>query len=76
MRKFFALLTLCLVSVFTFANKQISGVVVDEKGEPVIGASIQVIGTTLGTITDIDGAFELSIPDDVTTIKVSAVGMN
>ncbi len=76
MRKFFALLTLCLVSVFTFANKQISGVVVDEKGEPVIGASIQVIGTTLGTITDVDGAFELSIPDDATTVKVSAVGMN
>ena len=75
MRKLVTLLALSLLSVFAFADKPISGVVVDEKGEPVIGASIQVLGTTLGTITDIDGAFELSIPDDAKQIKVSSIGM-
>ncbi len=75
MKKSLTLLALCLFSVFALANKQVSGVVVDEKGEPVIGASIQVIGTTLGTITDIDGTFELSIPDDAEKIKVTSVGM-
>lgn len=75
MRKLFTLLTLSLLSVFAFANKQISGVVEDEKGEPVIGASIQVIGTTLGTITDVDGTFELSVPDDAEQIKVTSIGM-
>lgn len=76
MRKFFTLLTLSLLSVALFANKQISGDVVDEKGEPVIGASIQVLGTTLGTITDLDGLFEISVPDDATQIKVTSIGMD
>ena len=62
MRKFFTLLALTLLSVGLFANKQISGTVVDEKDEPVIGASIVVNGTTLGTITDVDGLFEISVP--------------
>ena len=75
MRKFFTLSALCLLSVFALANKQVSGVVVDEKGKPVIGASIQVVGVTMGTVTDIDGTFELSIPDDAEKIKVSSIGM-
>lgn len=75
MRKIFTLMTLSLLSIVMFANKPVSGVVEDEKGEPVIGASIQVVGTTMGTITDVDGTFELSIPDDATQIKVTSVGM-
>lgn len=39
--------------------KKISGVIVDEKGEPVIGASIAVKGTSLGTITNVDGEYTL-----------------
>jgi TonB-linked SusC/RagA family outer membrane protein len=74
MRKLFTLVMLCVLSLSVLANKQISGVVVDEANEPVIGASIQVLGTTMGTITDVDGAFELSVPDDATQVKVSAIG--
>ena len=74
MRKLFTLVMLCVLSLSALANKQISGVVVDEANEPVIGASIQVLGTTMGTITDVDGAFELSVPDDATQVKVSAIG--
>lgn len=75
MKKIFMLLALCLVSLGIMAEKQISGVVVDEKGEPIIGASVQVKGTTTGTISDYDGEFALSVPDDATTLTVSFVGM-
>lgn len=43
-------------------EKKVSGIVLDERGEPLIGASIVVEGTTIGTITDIDGKYELTIP--------------
>lgn len=46
-------------------SKKISGTVVDNTGEVVIGANIMVKGTTNGTITDVDGAFRLeNVPDD------------
>ena len=39
----------------------IKGVVIDEQGEPLIGASVFVKGTTEGVVTDMDGAFALSV---------------
>ena len=42
-------------------NKEISGIVVDEKGEPIIGVNISEKGTTNGTITDMDGRFFLKV---------------
>lgn len=39
---------------------QVSGLIVDENGEPLLGVSVQVKGTTNGTITDIDGRFTLN----------------
>lgn len=56
------------------AQTQVSGVVVDETGEPVIGATIQVKGTSQGTVTDIDGNFSLSAPSNGTLV-ISYVGM-
>ena len=38
-------------------DKRVSGIVLDEKGEPVIGANVMVKGTTNGTVTDMDGKF-------------------
>ena len=75
MKKIFTLLALCVVSLGIMAEKQVSGIVVDEKGEPIIGANVQVKGTTIGTISDYDGEFSLSVPDDATTMTVSFVGM-
>jgi len=76
MKRTISLLTLCLLTMGLWAQtKQISGVVVDEKGEPVIGASVQVKGTTQGTITDFDGQFALSVANDAKTLVVSYVGM-
>ena len=75
MKKIFMLLAMCTVSLGLLAEQHISGVVIDEKGEPVIGASVQVKGTTTGTISDYDGEFALTVPDDAKTLTVSFVGM-
>ena len=75
MKKFFTLLFLVSLSLGLFAQKQVSGVVLDSKGEPVIGASIQAKGTTQGTISDYDGKFEMEVPESVKTLVVSFVGM-
>ena len=75
MKKIFTLLFLAMLTVGLYAEKQVSGVVVDSKGEPVIGASIQAEGTTQGTISDYDGKFEMDVPESVKTLVVSFVGM-
>ena len=74
MKKIFTLMFLAL-SVGLFAQQQVSGVVVDGNGDPVIGASIQAKGSTQGTISDYDGKFEMSVPESVKTLVVSFVGM-
>ena len=51
----------------------INGVVTDEKGETIIGANVSVKGTTIGTITDIDGKFTLDIPEGA-KLQVSYIG--
>lgn len=55
-------------------NGDCKGVVKDAMGEPVIGASVVVKGTTNGTITDIDGNFSISGVKKGATIEVSFVG--
>lgn len=54
-------------------QKSINGIVADEQGEPIIGASVLEKGTTNGTITDLDGRFTLSIGKG-TELIVSYVG--
>ncbi len=62
-----------LFATSAMAQVSVSGTVKDATGEPVIGASILVIGTTNGTITDIDGNFTLNVAEDA-TLKISYVG--
>lgn len=52
----------------------VSGIVEDSKGEPLIGVNVVVKGTTLGTMTGIDGDFTLNIPDDQAELQVSYLG--
>ncbi len=48
----------------------------EEDGQPVVGASVLVKGTTLGTITDVDGNFNLSnVPSSAKTLQISYIGM-
>ncbi|MDR0824256.1 MAG: SusC/RagA family TonB-linked outer membrane protein [Prevotella sp.] len=55
-------------------DKHVSGVVVDETGEPVIGASVIVKGTTVGTATDVNGAFNFNVPSNANTLTVKFIG--
>lgn len=54
-------------------TRTVTGTVVDDTGEPLIGVSIQVQGTTTGTVTDLDGNFSLSVPANATLV-VSYIG--
>jgi TonB-linked SusC/RagA family outer membrane protein len=55
-------------------NREVSGVVLDEKKSPVAGASVFIQGTSTGTVTDANGKFRLSVPDENVTLEVSSVG--
>ena len=65
----------CLaLSVATFADINVKGVVIDaDNSEPMIGVSVLVQGTTTGTITDFDGNFELTVPDKA-VLQLSYMG--
>jgi TonB-linked SusC/RagA family outer membrane protein len=64
----------CFVVGFALAQRTVSGTVVDATGEPLIGASILVKGTTTGAVTDIDGSFSLNVPEDRDILVVSYTG--
>ena len=55
-------------------EKTIEGRVVDENGEGLPGVSVLIKGTTQGTVTDINGNYTLTVPDDATTLVFSYVG--
>jgi len=79
MRKLTFLLT-CLflvgVGLVNAQSKSISGKVVSaEDGQPIIGATVKVKGTTVGTITNVDGEFKISLQGDAKNVVVSYVGM-
>ncbi|MFT6334264.1 MAG: TonB-linked SusC/RagA family outer membrane protein [Halioglobus sp.] len=63
----------CVVGM-TFAQRTVTGVILDTGGESLIGANVLAKGSTIGTVTDIDGNFSLSVPDGVNTIVVSYTG--
>lgn len=54
-------------------NITVKGKIVDEKGQPIPGATIAVKGTTKGTVTDTDGNFSLPVPSDA-TLQISFIG--
>lgn len=78
-RTIIVLLTYLVASVgwITAQTSQITGVVSSaEDNEPVIGASVLVVGTTIGTVTDVDGKFTIgSVPASAKLLRVSYVGM-
>ena len=64
-----------VVNETTQSNKRIiKGLISDEFGEPLIGVSVLVKGTTTGTITDIDGNYSIEIPNDNAILEFSYIG--
>lgn len=74
-------LTMILACLFlslgiALAQTSVTGTVVSqEDGQPVIGATVRIVGANTGTVTDADGRFSLSMPAGHNTITVSYVGM-
>ena len=77
-RKVLLLSALLMMCTFAFAQQgTVTGKVIDDLGEPVIGANVIVKGTTTGIITDVDGNFSLNVSDIKKNILViSFVGYN
>ncbi len=67
------LLALC-ASVQLNAQRKVSGKILDDKNEALIGASITVKGTSTGAITDVNGQYSLTVPNNTATLVVSFVG--
>lgn len=60
--------------VLSAQNRSISGKVFDTNEEPLIGVTVTIENTTIGAITDIDGAFTLQVPEGKVVLNVSYVG--
>ena len=80
MSKRYFILGLCMLFIQAFAQivyaqnaRTVTGVVVDEFGDPIIGAAIKIVDSTVGTISDIDGKFSLPVPEGG-RLAVSFVG--
>ena len=75
-KKKILLLFLWAISICTYAqNITVTGIISDTEGEPLIGVTIQVQGTTHGTVTDFDGKYSVTdVPSDA-NLEVSYVGM-
>ena len=72
MRKSLALLLTFFLCVTAYAQKTISGTVIDKDlNEPLIGVNVLLKGTTIGTVTDFDGKYSLEVPDDNGTLVFS-----
>lgn len=70
------LLVLCIELPVFAQNIQVTGNVHDETGEPIIGASVIVVGATTGTATDFDGNFVLNNVPANGKLKVTYIGYN
>ena len=78
MKKLLLLLVVVItMSVTAFAqNQRVTGIVFGEdSGEPLVGATVMGVGTQIGTVTNIDGVFDILLPMDVKKISISYVGM-
>ena len=78
MKKLFLLiLSMMLFAIGTImAQTNVSGKVTDDNGDPIVGASVIVKGTTAGMVTDLDGKYSLSIPKGSSTLVFSYVGFD
>ncbi len=69
------LLIALLTNVAAFAqNRTVSGKVLDNQQQPLIGAAVMISGTTVGTTTDVNGNFSLSVPSGDVVLEVSSLG--
>ena len=72
--RFLAMFLFAFIAISGYAQSKVTGKVVDSNGEPVIGASVIVKGTSLGGVTDIDGNFSINNVQPNQSLVISYVG--
>ena len=74
MKRIYCLMMTMLLVVCAYAQTKVTGTVYEETGIGAIGANVVAEGTTVGTVTDFDGFFELSVPAGVKNLVISYMG--
>lgn len=76
MKKFSLIVAMLLfvATTATFAQRTVTGTVTDQSGETLISVNVVVKGTTVGTITDLDGKYSIKVPDGSNTLVFSYTG--
>lgn len=76
MRKFlFSVVTLLLITGTLLAQRTITGRITDDTGETVPGATVQIKGTTTGTVANLEGFYSLNVPSSAKVLVFSSIGM-
>ncbi|MDP4275700.1 MAG: SusC/RagA family TonB-linked outer membrane protein, partial [Bacteroidota bacterium] len=70
----FLFMALSFIGMSWAQTKSISGTVKNATGEPVVGATVTVKGTTIGTVTDANGVFNLNAPAQAKTLEFTSIG--
>ena len=74
MKKTIAILSALFSCVLSFAQITVGGVVKDESGEPIPGAAVFIGGSTIGTVTDQDGKWQIEVSDGSAELTFSCIG--
>ncbi len=78
MKKLFSLIALLLLAgspaLWAQTTRQVTGRVVDDRGDAVIGATVSVPNSGTGTTTDVEGTFSLAVPEGTAEVEVRYVG--
>ena len=76
MKKLSLVVGLVLFCVGSILAQTVSGSIIDQNGDPLLGASILVKGTSVGTVTDLDGNFSINLPENGEVLVVSYTGFS
>ncbi|NJN28050.1 MAG: mucoidy inhibitor MuiA family protein [Cyclobacteriaceae bacterium] len=69
-----SILNLSTYGVISHVARNVSGKILDEKGQPLHGAMVQVMASNVGTVTDVDGNYALTLPNGATHLFISFIG--
>ena len=73
-RQLLLALFVCLSPAWALAQATIEGTIIDVGGEPLIGVTVRVVNSAVGTVTDVNGVYELTVPIVPSTIQASYIG--
>lgn len=66
---------ICSPNIFAQNLRKVTGVIMDDKKEPLTGATIAIKGTSIGAVADLDGSFSIDIPTGKQRLTISLIGM-